>query len=67
MVRILMGPTNLMREPNGITLELGSSQTRSWRTASNRFAGPWQAFRSPQVPSEKFIDGLVAMRFFCHF
>ena len=41
-----------LREPNGITLELGSAQTRSWRTASNGFAGFRFALRSSAKPLE---------------
>ena len=39
-------------EPGGKTLELGSAQTRSWRTASSGFAGLWYAFRSSAKPLE---------------
>ena len=39
-------------DPNGTTLELGSAQTRSWRTASNGFAGLWIALRSSAKPLE---------------
>ena len=44
-------PTRLycddQRLPDGKTLELGSAQTRSWRTASSGFAELRKAFRNP--------------------
>ena len=41
-----------MDDPDGITLELGSAQTRSWRTASSGFAELWKADPSPAKPFE---------------
>ena len=45
----------------GVSFELGSAQTRSWRTASSGFAELWFVLWSPAKSLETVLNGFAGL------